>query len=142
MAWKLVRVQWLYDPEPYKITHWETQPSPNGFDGFWFERDSYLEMRSSAIVAVTITVDGVAQAALPIASTADERLKVYIPFPAIKGKLYRYQFDSASPFYIYAWSCRAHTWRGESPYRHINPLTGTESPWNVDAVRGDNPRII
>lgn len=133
-GWKLVRCSWLFDPEPMDIVHMEAQETDYGYRGFHHERDAYLGIRSDAIVALVVTIDGVAQPAYAIPSTAGARSLLYLPFAANKGKLYRYTLDSAGAFHLYDLSVRAKGWE-EASYKIVQPNFGLESPVYSDTVQ-------
>lgn len=141
-CWQLFRLKWLQDPEPMDLVHYESQETNHGYYGFHFDRDGYLELRSSAVVALTVVIDGVIQApSYTILSTGDARSKVYIPMRANKGKYYRYLLDSAESFHVYNFRVRSKGW-GAGPFRDVTPLTGTESAADFDSLRDADPRMF
>lgn len=103
----------LYRVEPAAVKHWETRESSLGQVGFQHVRDLYVAIRSTADVTLQVMADGVpVNYTLP--STAGLRRKLFLGMTSNKGKLYRFVFDSAQEFRIYADDCetRAKPWLG------------------------------
>ena len=64
-------------------------------------RDAYFAIRSAADVTLTVTIDGVAQSGITLSNTSGVRSKIYVQFPAYKGKVFRFVLTSASDFKVY-----------------------------------------
>jgi hypothetical protein len=97
----------LWRPEPVSVTHWETRESSYGMPGYGHVRDSYVAIRSTAPVILTMTFDGTAQT-YTIPSTGGQRRKMYVPSFANKGKVYKFSFDAAdgvTAFRLYVEDC-------------------------------------
>lgn len=117
----------LHRLEPAKIKHWEARESSLGGGGFIHLRDAYIALRSTADVTFIITFDGTVQS-YTIPSTSGNRRKVYIPFDANKGKLYKFEFDSSAEFQIYHQDSevRAKQWLTNLGYKILRPFGGEQ----------------
>lgn len=121
----------LWRPEPVSLTHWEARESSYGMPGFGHIRDSYVAIRSSSAVILTMTFDGIVQT-YTIPSTGGLRQKVYVPFAANKGKLYKFSFDSVdgvSQFRLYVQDCelRVKPWVTSLGYQTVRAWGGETS---------------
>lgn len=92
----------LWRQEPAQVTHSEVRESSYGLNGWMHARDSNIAIRSNGNVTMTMTFDGTAQTYV-IPSTGGLRRKVYVPFHANKGKVYKFSFDTSdgSQFRLY-----------------------------------------
>lgn len=117
----------LHRLEPARVKHWEARESSLGGGGFIHLRDAYIALRSTAAVTFIITFDGTAQS-YTIPSTSGNRRKVYIPFDANKGKLYKFEFDSSAEFQLYHQDCevRAKQWLTNLGYKILRPFGGEQ----------------
>ena len=92
----LYGVQWVFEPHPESVTHWETQAYSHGLASYQHRRDAYIAYESNDVVYWIIDIDGV-QKTYVLPTTGGEYRKVYVPLMAIKGKLFKDTFTCAVP---------------------------------------------
>lgn len=122
-SWRLHRSRFVWEPAPELAVNWTTQGTTHDLKGYQWVRDALLAMESTADVTLTITVDG-ADYVYVIPHTAGAYRKVYLPFKAVKGKLFVYKLTSAAGFRLYERDCevRVRSWADPGPYRPVNPF--------------------
>lgn len=114
-------VMWRQDEE--YIKHWEFPPTTHGMSGWQHVRDVYITLRSTAVVTLTVEVDGVAKT-YQIPSTGGLKTKQYVQLNPVKGKVFRYSLDSTVAFNIYGDDCeiRVKNWNTDLGYQLISPF--------------------
>lgn len=119
-------ILWRTDEEA--VRHWEFPDTTHGILGWQHLRDGYICLRSTADVTLTITVDGVDMLPLTLASTGNEKRKVYFKAYATKGKVFRYRLDSAADFRLYGEDCELNikSWNTSKGYQAISPFVATQ----------------
>jgi hypothetical protein len=102
---RLYSLWWVFDQEPLALDRWETQEIDHGAKGWHYPIYAHIALKSVADVTLTVTAynqSGVGVAkTYTIASTAGAKQKVFVPFEASKGILYKYLFTSTDPFWLY-----------------------------------------
>ena len=99
---RVYSLDWIFDTEPVNYQAFRTQERSFGLSSYGHVRDTWLELRSTADVILTLTVDGTALSPVEtISSTAGERRKVHVQFPAHKGKVFQFTLTSANDFKVY-----------------------------------------
>ncbi len=103
---RLYSMEWIFDEEPLALSRWETQELDLGVSGWKVMPAAWVTLKSTAQVDYTVTVYGQSGTAMTtlsgsIASTAGATQKVYVPFAANKGRLYKFLFTSAARFWLY-----------------------------------------
>src|SRR5947207_1788485 len=124
--WLLLGARWIWEPAPELSTEWTTQPTTHDFPGYLHVRDGFFAY-SDAASAITFDIiyDGVLTATtITPASTAYAR--VYVIFPARKGRSVSYRWKSATPFRLYRkdTSVRVHAWGNPQGYQIASPFGG------------------
>jgi len=119
----------MYRPSATAMTHWELPPTSHGLIGWQHVRDAYISIRTNAPVTFAVTSDTTGQMVFTLPNTSNQKQKIYVPFPANKGKLYKYQFDSTAVFQLYAQETevRAKSWNTVMGYQ-IAQILGAETP--------------
>lgn len=123
--------QWdiLWREEPAQVVHWETRETSHGLEGYQHVRDMYVTLRSTTAVTLTLTMDNTIVQTYTLPSTGGKRSKLYLPMNSNKGKLYHYQFDTATagiPFQLYEQDIevRVSPWNQQLGYKVVRPFGG------------------
>ena len=98
---QVFNLTWIFDTEPPHKKRWNTQERSFNLPGWGHLRDSYIAIRSAADVTLTVTIDGNAQPGITLSNTSGVREKIYVQYPAFKGKVFRFVLTSASDFKVY-----------------------------------------
>lgn len=116
----------LFRPEPSALQSWELRETSHGLNGYHHIRDMYVTLRSTADVTLTLTFDDQTAQTYTIPSTSGTRRKQYISMKANKGKIFRYQFDSAQDFRLYQQDAevRVRQWNTNLGYKTVRPFGG------------------
>lgn len=119
----------MYRPSATAMTHWELPPTSHGLSGWQHVRDAYISIRTNALVTFTVTPDTTPAMTFTLPNTNNQKTKIYVPFLANKGKMYKYQFDSAAVFQLYAQETelRAKSWNTVMGYQ-VAQILGAETP--------------
>lgn len=122
----LYDIKWVWEPAPELAPLWQTQGWAHGKPGYQHVRDGYIALQSTDFVTLRVEID--AQVfELVIPSTGGMYRKVYVDFPAYKGKLFAYTLFSCIPFRLFKKDCeiRVGYWgRPEEAYAIMNPFGG------------------
>lgn len=118
----------LWRPEEKAIRHWSLITTHNLL-GWQHLNDGYFCLISAADVTLTLTIDGVPYTYV-IPSTNGARIKRYIQFQAIKGKLFQYQLDSTADFRLFGSDCeiRVKPWNQTLGYTLVSPFRDEVEP--------------
>ena len=102
----LYKHQWIFDEEPLSLSTWETQEQDHGMSGWHTPYSADVTYRASSPVEMEVTAFD--QQGMPtmrtygLSPTSGGKRKLYVPFFASKGVLYKYRFRSpAQDFYLY-----------------------------------------
>lgn len=102
---RLYSVQFVFDGEPFKLDRWETQETTLGIDGWSYCTYGHITVKSTAAVNLSITTYnqlGVATTKdYELESTGDTKVKLFVPFEAMKGILHKFILTSDEPFFLY-----------------------------------------
>lgn len=98
---QVFNLSWIFDTEPPHKNRWNTQERSFNLPGWGHLRDAYFVIRSVADVTLTVTIDGNVQPGITLANTSSVRSKLYVQFPAFKGKVFQFTLTSASDFKVY-----------------------------------------
>lgn len=103
---RLYTIQWVFDQEPLKLLRWETQELDFGQNGFFSALYSHVTIKSTANVDMTLVTTtnqtgSTFTHTYNIPSTADAKVKTFVPHQAIKGVLTKIIFTSDAGFYLY-----------------------------------------
>jgi hypothetical protein len=125
----LFQIDIMYAIEPAAMKHWFVSPSSYGFEGWLHVRDSYVVLRSTDDVTMTLTPDNGAAQVFVIPTTAGAKKKIYVPFAANKERLLSFAFDSDADFRIYTDECelRAKQWLTGLGYKNL-PIFAAQGP--------------
>lgn len=104
---RLYSMQWIFDQEPLKLSRWESQYIDHGAQSFQSLLYGQVTLKSTAPVTLAITVQ-TSQGSVrreefeyTLPATRDEKAKVFVPFIAVKGLLFKYVLTSAEAFFLY-----------------------------------------
>jgi hypothetical protein len=122
---RLYSHQWIFDEEPLQLTRWESQEVDHEIHGWqtllW---GNFTIKTLNAVDAITMTVliygnSGtlIATQIYTIPATNGLKQKVWLPFQAAKGALYKYIFTCPSGFWLYREESEVmiHAWGGNEP---------------------------
>ena len=106
---RLYTRQWIFDEEPLCLVYWETQPLDHGLVGYQSVFGATIAIKSTTTVYLDVDIfDQPGQLVntrrYPMISTQDVKQKLWVPFKADKGVLFKYRFtaiDEATGFYLY-----------------------------------------
>ncbi len=124
--WLLLGARWVWEPAPELATEWTTQPTTHDFPGYLHVRDGFFSFSDAASpITFEIFYDGVSVATtITPASTAYAR--IYVIFPARKGRSVSYRWKSNTPFRLYRkdTSVRVSAWGNPQGYVIASPFGG------------------
>jgi len=123
----LFQYEILYFMLPVATEHWASDETAFGLQGWLHLRDLYVTIRSTADVTLTLDFDGTTQP-YTILSTGGVRKKVYVPLAPNKGKLYKFEFNSSTPFNLFeaASEVRVKQWLTSLGYAVVKPFGGEQ----------------
>jgi len=103
---RLYSMEWIFDEEPLALSRWETQELDLETPGWKICPAAWVTIKSNATVTLTTSVYGQNGTLLTtlvntIPSTGGAKQKVYVPFSANKGTLYKFVWTAASAFWLY-----------------------------------------
>ena len=135
---RLYSMEWIFDEEPLALSRWETQELELDSSGWKTIPASWITVKSSADVTLTVTVFGQSGTAMTtlvntIPSTGGAKQKIYVPFASNKGMLYKFVFTSAAKFWLYREESILYVqpW-GEPQAKPLKPFGNDD----LDLVRG------
>ncbi len=125
-AWRDVRVEWVFEPEPDLATTWRTQPTAHGAGEFQLLQSVSLMHLSTEDFTFEVYADGALKHTATIANGAGGVARVDVLLPSIKGRLFEYRFGGAEPFALYREGCIAYLkrWGGEGPFQPAHLFGG------------------
>lgn len=119
---RLYSMEWIFDEEPLGLSRWETQELDFDISGWKTMPASWVTLKSTQTVNYSIVVYGQSGTAMTtltgtIPSTAGLKQKVYVPFAANKGMLYKFVFTSSAKFWLYREEslCYVQAWGSQQP---------------------------
>lgn len=120
---KIYQLDTLWRMDEEALTHWEYPPYANETIGWMHVRDAYIALRSTAVVTLTVEVDGIPYT-YPIPTTNGLKSKPHVNLSPVKGKLFRYSLDSSLPFRVYGEESeiRAKSWNTKLGYQLSSPF--------------------
>jgi len=123
----LYQYEILYFMLPVATTHWASDETSFGLQGWLHLRDLYVTIKSTAAVTLTLDFDGTTQT-YTIASTAGVRKKVYVQLAPNKGKLYKFEFNSSAAFNLFegASEIRVKQWLTSLGYQTLPAFGGEQ----------------
>lgn len=122
--WRVEATRWIWEPHPELATTWVTQETSLDLDGFFFHRDGYIALLSTAVVTLVVTVDNV-NYTYTIPSTGGLYDRVYLVFQPMKGRMVnQYSLTSPSGFRLFQRDCeiRVGQWGRQGPMVVKNPF--------------------
>lgn len=104
--WMLYDFRWIFDEEPLSLSRWESQEIDHGFHGQQVPLFGHICIRSVSDVTLTMIAyrqDGTSVTKpYTLPSTAGAKTKLFVPFDATRGVLFKYTFTSEDqPFWLY-----------------------------------------
>lgn len=104
--WMLYDFRWIFDEEPLSLSRWESQEIDHGFHGQQVPLFGHICIRSVSPVTLTMIAyrqDGTfTTSPYTLPSTAGAKTKLFVPFDATRGVLFKYTFTSEElPFWLY-----------------------------------------
>jgi len=126
----------LYRPDVIQLARWSVTGINHGLEGWQIVRSAYITLRSDGLVNFAVTADGGSTNTYSIASTAGAKLKIFIPFNPIKGKLFTYvlTINTATYFRLYVDDCEVHVkpWISSLGYKGVNPFHSAGNSGQVE----------
>jgi hypothetical protein len=124
----------VFDKEPEFAKIWEGQPNGLRLPNLRQIKRVTLDLKSSAIVNLKISIDNSAYDTYTIPSTVGIRKEIPIFVQAKKGKLFKFRLDSVNDFQLYRTNCKVFVSDLTLPngYQIVNPF-GDDS--NLTDVR-------
>lgn len=120
-------VQWHQDEE--RVGHWQYPATTHGLSGWQQLRDGYIDLDSTGVVRLTVTIDGSQVDTYDIPSTGGLRLKRYVKFAPRKGKVFEYELNgvAGATFLLYGEDCelRLKPWNTNLGYALLSPFKGS-----------------
>lgn len=128
--WKNFQYEWVFQPEPPKVSRWETQQTSHGYDGFVHLRGFQIfNVSSTGAVTLTITrTDDNTSASYTIPTTTGVKKKVLVPIAVHKGKSFIYTLTATGDgFRLYKDTTDLYVkgWGSNSAYASRNPFGHT-----------------
>lgn len=125
---KLYQFDVLWHEDEELIKHWQFPPTTHRMSGWQHVRDGYITIRTTDVIVLTVTIDGVDYNATFTAAstnTSGEKRKLYFTLPPAKGKMFQYAINSNSGFRLYGTECeiRAKQWNTSMGYQLVSPFT-------------------
>ena len=117
-----------YRVDRLSMVHTEVPEDSLGIDGFKHVYDGYITVRSNGIVNVILLADGVQiGSTIAVPSTAGQKVKTLLQFPANKFKLLRRILSGTTPFQVYAEDSVLHAggW-SDGQYRNVKLVENVE----------------
>lgn len=118
---KFYQANILFRADEEGIVHWSLPPTALGNQGWFHLKDAYVTLRSRADVTLTIGVDGV-ETSYTIPNTVGERVKSYVEFRPLRGKLFSIKMESTQPFWFYGEDSELNgkPWKTQTGYKPLN----------------------
>lgn len=122
-GWKLFKSRFVFEPAPELATNWTTQGTTHDLKGYQHVRNALIALESTSVVTLTVNVDGT-DYVYQIASTGGAFQKIYVPFQAVHGKVFKYTLTSDIGFRLYVRDCevRCRQFGAPGPYLPITPF--------------------
>jgi len=123
---RLYNIQWVFDQEPLALSRWETQELDHGLLGWQTPLFAHITLKSTADVTLQITVHGQSGNSKTltyiIPHTSGRKQKLFLPFEAYKGVLFKWVLTSTVAFWLYREESHVivQPWGGDQPMR-IHP---------------------
>lgn len=116
--------RWTFESAPISAIAWEISPSTLGMQGYKHLGRYRLTYVSSTALELIVTVDGTAQTAISLASSAGVYATVIGIFPVYKGTLYKFRIgevDQNAEWRLDGRDSYIETkeWGSEGPYRQL-----------------------
>lgn len=121
-------VEWIYNIEPDVATHYQTQPTSLGLQGFGHAREFELAYAAVGTSVFSVIVDGVTYTFYTDSvGTGGTETKVYVPLPPLKGKLWSLSYTGIG-LQVYEKDCefRVKQWASSGMYQNAN-IAGDDS---------------
>lgn len=119
-------IEWVFAIAPELVTTWETQETTLDFPGWFFHRELYLPIISSATVALSIRTAGRSDGPFGYtkASTAGLYDRGYFPVQPMKALAVSYRLTSAAGFRVFAkdLTVNAKAWGSNTPFLPKQPF--------------------
>lgn len=133
-SWRLMQLEWIWEPEPPLATRWHTQYTSLDLPGYMHIREAMIPHRSTADITLQVLIDGVANS-YSIAHSGGDRKRSYLPLKALKGKFHQFVLVSAAPFSLYLLDVevRCGSWGRQDGYQIVKPF-GDRSRTNGGAI--------
>jgi hypothetical protein len=102
---RLYSLWWVFDQEPLALDRWETQEIDHHASGWHYPIYGHITVKSVSDVTLALTAYNQAGLATTIEyvlpTTNGAKVKLFVPFQAMKGILFKYLFTSDEPFWLY-----------------------------------------
>jgi len=110
------------DEEP--VTHWEHPETSHGINMGWTHiRDAFFCLRSTSDVTLTHSIDGVTYT-YTLPSTGGQRRMIHVYLAPVRGKVHRWEMNSATTFKFYGEDTQIFIkpWNSALSYQPISPF--------------------
>lgn len=122
--WRMMDIEWIWEPEPELVTTWQTQFTNLDLQGFFHIRELLFSYRSFSDIDLVLTIDGTSYPAYTIPNSSGQRARFYFPVLAVKGKYFSFTATSSQGFSIYQQDLevRAGAWGRNDFYNILRPF--------------------
>ena len=102
---RLYSLWWVFDSEPLALDRWETQQITHGINAWQYPIYGHVTVKS--VEDVNLAVIAYNQSGTTttknytLPDTAGAKIKLFVPFEATKGIMYKYLLTSDEPFWLY-----------------------------------------
>jgi hypothetical protein len=127
--WRIMGVEWIYEPAPELVETWETQETTLDFPGWFHHRELYLPIISTDLV--TLSVRTIENPAGPFtytkASTGGAYDRGYFPVNPMKALAVAYRLTSPAGFRVFQkdLTVSAKAWGSPGPFTPKQPFGDT-----------------
>lgn len=121
-------VDWIFNLEPDVATHYETQRSGLGLEGFGHAREFQIAYAATGTSVFSVIVDGLTYPIFTDSTgTSGLEVKQYATLPPLKGKLWALAYTGIG-LQVYEKDCefRVKQWASTGPYKNAN-IAGDDS---------------
>ena len=125
-SWRSLIIDWIWEPTPENVLHWETQPTTHDLPGYLTVRDGMIAYASTTPVTWTITYTDGGSTAYTLPASGGDYTRLYVPCVARKGTAVTYDFVSTCPFQLFQRDCavRIQGWGEPGGLQTMTPFGG------------------
>lgn len=121
--YRLMGVEWVFEPEPEMAAVWETQVTSFDLPFYSHMREVMIAHRSTSDISMIVTTDNVSNS-YTILHGSGGRVRSYLPVKGLKAKYHKFRFTSSAPFglWIKDIECRVGAWGRTESYTIQRPF--------------------